>query len=246
MGWISRSCLLAGLVWNAGGLGAAASAPRAQSDARAKVGSSESVVTSAPNGLSVSRIAILVYNYAAISLESVAEAQQVAGRLLETAGVAADWLDCPLYPDQAAAHPACLVTPGPARLVVRIAAGTMAQRMQPDQETFGFAIQPDDGSFGTVANIFSDRARELVNRRRIAFGVMLGHLMAHELGHLLLGTGSHSSTGIMHAPWQHKELDMLSRGLMAFTPSEAERMQASASARAVAQRTVEAAVAPGN
>src|SRR5262249_9601662 len=155
-------------------------------------------------------------------------------------------LNCPLYPDQAKDHPACLVTPGPAMLILRIAARSMAQRLQPDQDSFGVALQPEDGSFGTFANIFSDRARELVNRRGIVLSVMLGHLMAHELGHLLLGTGAHSSIGIMHVPWHNKELDLLSRGLMAFMPFEAERMRISVQERAAAQRALEAAIVHGS
>lgn len=245
MGWVSRGCLLVGLVGNAGGLGGVASGAAAQSDARVTAESSEPVATSATTvRISVSRITVLVYNYAGISREAVAEAERGAGRIFEHAGIDTDWLDCPLYPDQAADHPACLVTPGPAKLILRIAAGAMAQRMHPDQESFGFALQPEDGSFGTVANVFSDRAGELVNRRGIAFGVMLGHLMAHELGHLLLGAGAHSSAGIMHVPWHNKELEMLSRGSMAFLPFESERMQISIRARVAAQRTLEAAIVP--
>jgi hypothetical protein len=226
MGWVSKGCLLVGL--------SAVPSGAAQSGARITPESTESVST----------ITVLVYNYAGISRDAVAEAERHASRLLEHAGIATDWLDCPLSWNQAAERPECLVTPGPARLVLRIAAGSMAQRMQPDHESFGFALQPEDGGFGNVANVFSDRAGELVNRQGIVFGVMLGHLMAHELGHLLLGTGAHSSVGIMHVPWHNKELDMLSRGSMVFTPLQAERMRINIHARVAAQRAVEAAVVP--
>lgn len=245
MHWISRSCLLAGLIWNAGSLGGITRAT--QSDAPKVAGSPRSSSGSATTaGVSVSRITVLVYNYAGISHEEVAEAELVASGIFAHTGIDTDWLDCPLYREQAADYPACLVRPGPARLVLRIAAGSMAQRMQPDRESFGFALQPEDGSFGTVANIFADRARELVNRRGIVFGVMLGHLMAHELGHLLLGTGAHASAGIMHVPWHNNELDMLQRGLMAFMPSEAERMRTGIRARGIAQGAAEGAVVSGN
>jgi hypothetical protein len=237
--------LLAGLVWNTGDLARFGAA--AQPDTRESAESFALAVASPASGsISLSRITVLVYNYAGISREAVAETERVAGTVLGHAGIYSDWLDCPLYPDRAADHPACLVTPGPARLILRIAAGSMTQRMQPDQESFGFALQPEDGSFGAVANVFADRARELVNRRRMAFGVMLGYLTAHELGHLLLGAGAHSSAGIMHVPWGSKELDMLSRGLMAFMPAEAERMRISIRARLAAQHALEEAIVPGS
>jgi len=243
MGLVSRGCLLAGLLWNAGSLGGMTRA--AQSDRRVP-GPPEFLPDAAATGVSVPRFTVLVYNYAGISRGTLAEAELAANRIFEHAGIGTDWLDCPLYPYQAADHPACLVTPGPARLILRITAASMTQRMQPDQESFGFALQPEDGSFGTVANVFSDRARELVIRRRIAFGMMLGHLMAHEVGHLLLSIGAHSSVGIMHVPWHNNELEMLQRGFMVFMPAEVERMRTSIRAREVAQRTLEATVVPGN
>ncbi len=48
--------------------------------------------------------------------------------------------------------------------------------------------------------------------------------MAHELGHLLLGSNSHSGMGIMRAHWQSEELRRLSRGGLWFTNEQADRM----------------------
>jgi hypothetical protein len=60
----------------------------------------------------------------------------------------------------------------------------------------------------------------------MAHGVPMGHLTAHELGHLLLGAGSHSSSGIMHVPWHKKELEAIAQFLMWFTPSEEGKLRA--------------------
>ena len=101
----------------------------------------------------------------------------------------------------------------------------MAERLRPAQESFGFALYPDDGSFATVANVFAHDAEQLAGRRGMRQGVILGHLMAHEVGHLLVGAGSHSAVGIMHVPWHLKELEIIRQGAMTFTPKEAERMR---------------------
>ena len=45
---------------------------------------------------------------------------------------------------------------------------------------------------------------------------MLGDIVAHELGHLMLPTWGHSSTGIMSP-----NVDLMSRRLRTFTPAEA-------------------------
>lgn len=49
------------------------------------------------------------------------------------------------------------------------------------------------------AFIFGERIRTLAERRRIDEGVLLGRVMAHEIGHLLLPGARHSRTGLMTA-----------------------------------------------
>jgi hypothetical protein len=50
-------------------------------------------------------------------------------------------------------------------------------------------------------------------------------VIAHELGHLLLGTASHSPTGLMSAVWQDPELQQAARTNLFFTGREGERMR---------------------
>jgi hypothetical protein len=47
--------------------------------------------------------------------------------------------------------------------------------------------------------------------------IILGHAMAHELGHLLLGTNSHSSDGLMRAQWNRGDLAEAARGNLLFS-----------------------------
>ena len=82
-----------------------------------------------------------------------------------------------------------------------------------------------------VASVFADRAREIVPDEKWQ-RVLLGHLIAHELGHLLLGEAGHSAgAGIMHVPWQTKELEQIKRGVMLFLPGQTERIRAHVLAR---------------
>ena len=46
---------------------------------------------------------------------------------------------------------------------------------------------------------------------------VLGIVMAHEIGHLLLGFGAHSSAGIMSGRWGKFEMDLVAAGLLGFT-----------------------------
>jgi hypothetical protein len=191
-----------------------------------------------------SKVTVFVYNYAAVPPEVLALTEAEASRIYQQAGIEIQWRECPLAPKDASQFPACQVPPGPTKLALRILSQSMAERLRQAQETFGFAMIPEDGSFATVANVFSYNAEQLASRRGMRHGVILGHLAAHELGHLLLGAGSHSSHGIMHVPWRLKELDVIAQGLMVFTLQQTESMRTNIRARSARERAMEAALAP--
>jgi len=50
--------------------------------------------------------------------------------------------------------------------------------------------------------------------------------MAHELGHLLLGTSSHAQAGLMRAFWSDQTLRSWSRADWELMPSEVEAIRA--------------------
>jgi hypothetical protein len=55
--------------------------------------------------------------------------------------------------------------------------------------------------------------------------IILGHAMAHELGHLLLGMNSHSRDGLMRAQWNRGDLAEAVRGNLLFSAQESTRMR---------------------
>jgi hypothetical protein len=81
--------------------------------------------------------------------------------------------------------------------------------------------------------IFYPRVRAYSSDLGIHASTLLGHVMAHEMGHLLLPLGAHSLTGIMRAEWDPAQVRNATRGRLTFTPDQAalirERLQASAS-----------------
>ena len=62
---------------------------------------------------------------------------------------------------------------------------------------------------------------------------LLGHVIAHEMGHLLLPYGAHALAGVMRPEWDRAQVRHAAEGLLTFTPDQAalirERLQASAS-----------------
>jgi len=192
-----------------------------------------------------SKITVFVYNYAAITPEVLALTEAEGSRIYQQTGIEIQWLDCPLSPKDASRFPACQVPPGPTRLALRILSRSMADRLRQAGDSFGFAMIPEDGSFAIVANVFSYDAGQLAARHGMRHGIILGHLAAHEIGHLLLGAGSHSSTGIMHVPWRLDALEIIGQGLMLFRPQEGESMRTNVRARVQAAGVADLALFPG-
>ena len=86
---------------------------------------------------------------------------------------------------------------------------------------------------GRLAYIFYERIRVYSGELGMDTAQMLGHVIAHEIGHLLLPYGAHSVAGIMRAEWDRRQVSDAAMGTLRFTPVQAElirtRLQASAS-----------------
>ena len=55
---------------------------------------------------------------------------------------------------------------------------------------------------------------------------LLGHVMAHELGHLLLPHGAHSAAGLMRPALDRAQVRAAIAGLLTFTPDQAALIRA--------------------
>ena len=79
----------------------------------------------------------------------------------------------------------------------------------------GLAIRPVNRAY-----ILTERVTDLASRLGVDPGDALGDVMAHELGHLLLGEIGHSATGIMEADYAIRN-----RVSRRFTDAEAARIR---------------------
>lgn len=91
-------------------------------------------------------------------------------------------------------------------------------------DAFGVSYVVADTDRGWLATVFADRVRDAAARAGASQGALLGRVMAHELGHLLLGSGYHGPGGLMRAHWPDA---MLTRNgaEWQFSVAEAARMQ---------------------
>lgn len=74
--------------------------------------------------------------------------------------------------------------------------------------------------FGVSATIFQERVENLCAAARQDFAVLLGHAIAHELGHVVLRSHGHAPAGIMRATWGKAELEQATTGHLGFTAQQ--------------------------
>jgi hypothetical protein len=94
------------------------------------------------------------------------------------------------------------------------------------------AIRADGEIGGGYITVYYDRVQEIAKRVNDCVWCVLGHTLAHEIGHLLLPAGSHSKTGVMREEPLREEWRKVEMGVLLFTKQQAEAMRAGFVARA--------------
>jgi hypothetical protein len=90
------------------------------------------------------------------------------------------------------------------------------------EDTMGIAM-PHFGS-GDHAGVFFSRVRETAARNAATIDVsdLLGSVMAHEIGHVLLHSTAHSSEGLMRKEFRPGDLKKAGQRQLKFTSEQAE------------------------
>jgi hypothetical protein len=167
------------------------------------------------------KFTIRVYNYAHTPPTTLAGAKQEVTIIFREAELETEWLDCPLSMAEFESYPACQQAWGRADLTLRILPRSMAERDPSGDDTLGFALPGQALTPGRVANVFYHRVEELARKGQYFEFQILGKAIAHEIGHLLLGSIGHSATGIMKAKWNREDLTPTSLGSLRFTSQQA-------------------------
>jgi hypothetical protein len=177
-------------------------------------------------------ITLRVYNYARVPSPILVHAKHDASNIFRRAGVATTWLDCRLSVAESPT-PACDRPFGQADLILRLLSSSMARRLATNRDVCGVALGVKDPP-ATYAYIFYGCVLDLANTGYIVEGGILAAVMAHEVGHLLLGPG-HSPTGIMRAKWTREDLATIHVGFLLFTLHQSALLRSSVLARTRSQ-----------
>jgi hypothetical protein len=156
---------------------------------------------------------VAIHDYAALPPPVVKRAKGVATTIYGRIGVSVKWLD---ESQVAAELPTAPCPDSPTPLIhLRLFGRSLHSRRPPGD--LGFAV-----SGGTLASVLVERVKHVARSNSLDVGDLLGVVMAHEIGHLLLPPDSHA-TGIM-AP--KLDLFLIEHGGLSFGPREASLIRA--------------------
>ena len=162
-----------------------------------------------------------IHNYAGVPHATLIHGQEQATEVFGRMGIKLRWVDCPPSNEETEKFRACGQVMGSGGVFLKILPERMATRLGLPDRNFGVAVPP------RAAFVFYQRIQDLAKGRGLLESAILGSVMAHELGHLLLGKGSHSADGIMNEVMLLEALRGAEKGVFPlFTAEQAQCMRA--------------------
>ena len=165
------------------------------------------------------RLTVRLMNYVNLPANTRRQLMENTGHVLGRAGIAIEFVECN-NGDVSSGEPRCKTPVGPRDLVLRI----LDPKFRWKGEELGYAAQgPEGGSYITV---FLNPRQPEARAANLSDGALLGHAVAHEIGHLLLGVNAHSRNGIMRPMWRRSDECSMAIGHLLFDAGQTSRMQA--------------------
>ncbi len=163
------------------------------------------VVSPARAAVTDPELRVVIRTYAIPGVVSdLSPALASAAAIFEDAGVGATWVHCDVAFVQRD-DDRCLAPLAANELTIRFVRlpPHLAER---DLVTLGDSLIDTRLRAGSLATIYVDRVTTLARRCGVDVQTLLARAVAHEIGHLLLGTSAHASSGLMRAAWSQTAL----------------------------------------
>ena len=175
------------------------------------------------------RMTIVFRDQANVNSESLVAANQVVRHIMGDAGFDVVWIDAgdllnadlPPVPDSSRQNRlptdgyfAVVVTPFALKGSSTTEAGFAAVTTGPYRRAYVFYDR---------VKMFSNTIEIIPNNKTV--GIILGHVIAHELGHLLIPGDAHTPVGIMRGEWDYRQWKMAAAGTLLFDPTQAKLMR---------------------
>jgi hypothetical protein len=169
-------------------------------------------------------LTLLVFNYGGFSAKEIRQMGARVSFIMENANIRTNWLDCRPALGNYKVPALCEQPLGPGDLVLRLLDQAAMPATGISHITLAHSfVSEEGGSYGTV---FCPIFKQLSGGDKTAKIEFLGHAIAHEIGHLLLGTQAHTDEGIMRPRWNRLDFSRMktARGLL-FSEEEAVKLR---------------------
>ena len=174
----------------------------------------------APDPAPTYTLTVALFNEAHVPPTVLAGAQETTSYIFTKSGIDIRWMLCGREDESLEERSACSQPEFPDHLDMHI----VNSCPHLPGSVFGISYLSPEG-IGTQADVFYVK---VVGFRQspAELSTLLGYAMAHEVGHLLLGSNSHSPTGLMRADWRTKELICMAQGGLGFVEEQTHTMKA--------------------
>jgi len=163
------------------------------------------------------KMSVSVCNPGQLPAAVVASAEQQAGVVFRAIDVEVVWQECG---QGAAAAKAA----GERRFTIRLRNDAPPKMAGPTSlDAMGRAYVPEEGT-GFMADAYYRSVQLVAGANNSDTSALLGCVMSHELGHLLLGPG-HVPNGIMRAAWKPQDVDAARKRSLKFNAAQGARIR---------------------
>lgn len=174
------------------------------------------------------RISVLVFDYAGVAAGARKRAEAEAAFVMSRGGVQSDWVDCGGPSSESGHDERCRPLFDSMTLCVRLVSDSTTKM---PGDVLGFASLQTPPQQGVYATVFYSRVATAAADFGVEAYEILGCAMAHEVGHLLLGSQSHAAKGLMRAQWSRDDFVDAAQRSLRFSRDESAQLQAQVETR---------------
>jgi hypothetical protein len=162
---------------------------------------------------------VRLYNTSSASVRELEEMKESASQVFSRAGVEVEWILCAPGPSDSAVCPNASNAANRTIIFVRLMDIPM-QAAHGDHLHRALLGRANHNTASAAVFYKTACAIEQSAPRIVTRGQILGHGLAHEIGHLLLATDAHSLAGIMKENYDTDDLFAMGRGHLVFAATE--------------------------
>ena len=170
-------------------------------------------------------VTLRVLNEGAVDARVLVLAKKEAARIFARSGIELVWFDCePSGSAEWGSVSPCQRDLGPAEFWMRFITRGRLLSTESTGDILGFT-ELEESRISNTSVVRYAAAVDAAGKWRAGVDQILGAAMAHEVGHLLLGTSAHSAYGVMCGYWGRVQFERIGQGQLCFTASQAKKLR---------------------